>query len=228
MVTFRLIEETDQYLTYWYFPNGNEDEMYGIILIDKLNETVEIQKMAHDDFSHIVTVDEQNEARNSVNDMRREEGLPFKEDVELGIMIETPAASLMADVFAKEADFFSIGTNDLTGYTMAVDRGNAEVAYLYSAYNPAVLRSIERVIKAGRAEGIMVGMCGEAAADPLLAPLLISFGMNEFSVSATSILATRKGISLWTKDEADTVAAKAMSLTTEAEVEAYLKSVAKH
>ena len=134
----------------------------------------------------------------------------------------------MADDIAKEADFFSIGTNDLTGYTMAVDRGNAEVAYLYSAYNPAVLRSIERVIKAGRAEGIMVGMCGEAAADPLLAPLLISFGMNEFSVSATSILATRKGISLWTKEEADAVAAKAMSLTTEAEVEAYLKSVAKH
>ena len=131
-------------------------------------------------------------------------------------------------ILAKEADFFSIGTNDLTGYTMAVDRGNAEVAYLYSAYNPAVLRSIERVIKAGRAEGIMVGMCGEAAADPLLAPLLISFGMNEFSVSATSILATRKGISLWTKEEADAVAAKAMSLTTEAEVEAYLKSVAKH
>ena len=94
-------------------------------------------------------------------------------------MIETPAASLMADVFAKEADFFSIGTNDRTGYTMAVDRGNAEVAYLYSADIPAVLRLIERVIKAGRAEGIMVGMCGEAAADPLLAPLLISFGMNE-------------------------------------------------
>ena len=77
MVTFRLIEETDQYLIYWYFPNGNEDEMYGIILIDKLNETVEIQKMAHDDFSHIVTVDEQNELRNSVNDMRKEEGLPL-------------------------------------------------------------------------------------------------------------------------------------------------------
>ena len=155
-------------------------------------------------------------------------GVAYNEDIKVGIMIETPAASLMADVFAKEADFFSIGTNDLTGYTMAVDRGNAEVAYLYSAYNPAVLRSIERVIKAGRAEGIMVGMCGEAAADPLLAPLLISFGMNEFSVSATSILATRKGISLWTKEEADAVAAKAMSLTTEAEVEAYLKSVAKH
>ena len=143
-------------------------------------------------------------------------------------LIKFNVTSKVTDVLAKEAAFFSIGTNDLTGYTMAVDRGNAEVAYLYSAYNPAVLRSIERVIKAGRAEGIMVGMCGEAAADPLLAPLLISFGMNEFSVSATSILATRKGISLWTKEEADAVAAKAMSLTTEAEVEAYLKSVAKH
>ena len=149
-------------------------------------------------------------------------------DMVAEIKEELKAESLMADVFAKEADFFSIGTNDLTGYTMAVDRGNAEVAYLYSAYNPAVLRSIERVIKAGRAEGIMVGMCGEAAADPLLAPLLISFGLSEFSVSATSILATRKGISLWTKEEADAVAAKAMSMTTEAEVEAYLKTVAKH
>ena len=179
----------------------------------------------------VTCLDELRAVKNMIAELKEElkaEGVAYDENIKVGIMIETPAASLMADVFAKEADFFSIGTNDLTGYTMAVDRGNAEVAYLYSAYNPAVLRSIERVIKAGRAEGIMVGMCGEAAAVPLLSPLLISFGMNEFSVSATSILATRKGISLWTKDEADTVAAKAMSLTTEAEVEAYLKSVAKH
>ena len=179
----------------------------------------------------VTCLDELRAVKDMVAEIKEElkaEGVAYNEDIKVGIMIETPAASLMADVFAKEADFFSIGTNDLTGYTMAVDRGNAEVAYLYSAYNPAVLRSIERVIKAGRAEGIMVGMCGEAAADPLLAPLLISFGLSEFSVSATSILATRKGISLWTKEEADAVAAKAMSLTTEAEVEAYLKSVAKH
>lgn len=156
-----------------------------------------------------------------------EKGIAYDANIKVGIMVETPAASLMADVLAKEADFFSIGTNDLTGYTMAVDRGNAEVAYLYSTYNPAVLRSIERVIKAGRAEGIMVGMCGEAAADPLLAPLLISFGLSEFSVSATSILATRKGISLWTKEEADAVAKEAMAMTTAAEIEAYLKTVAK-
>ena len=179
----------------------------------------------------VTCVDELRAVKAIIEELKQEldaEGIAYDKDIQVGVMMETAAASLIADILAKEADFFSIGTNDLTGYTMAVDRGNAEVAYLYSAYNPAVLRSIERVIKAGRAEGIMVGMCGEAAADPLLAPLLISFGMNEFSVSATSILATRKGISLWTKEEADTVAAKAMSLTTEAEVEAYLKSVAKH
>lgn len=156
-----------------------------------------------------------------------EKGIPYNKDIKVGIMVETPAASLMADAFAKEADFFSIGTNDLTGYTMAVDRGNPDVAYLYSTYNPAVLRSIERVIKAGKAEGTMVGMCGEAAADPLLTPLLLSFGLDEFSVSATSILATRKTISLWTMEEANAVAKKAMSLVTEEEVKAYLESVAK-
>lgn len=156
-----------------------------------------------------------------------EKGIPYNKDIQVGIMVETPAASLMADAFAKEADFFSIGTNDLTGYTMAADRGNPDVAYLYSTYNPAVLRSIERVIKAGKAEGTMVGMCGEAAADPLLTPLLLSFGLDEFSVSATSILATRKTISLWTMEEANAVAEKAMTLVTEKEVREYLESVAK-
>lgn len=156
-----------------------------------------------------------------------EKGIAYNKDIQVGIMVETPAASLMADVFAKEADFFSIGTNDLTGYTMAADRGNPDVAYLYSTYNPAVLRSIERVIKSAKAEGTMAGMCGEAAADPLLTPLLLSFGLDEFSVSATSILATRKTISLWTMEEANAVAEKAMSLATEAEVREYLTSVAK-
>ncbi|MDO4977241.1 MAG: phosphoenolpyruvate--protein phosphotransferase [Eubacteriales bacterium] len=156
-----------------------------------------------------------------------EKGIAYNKDIKVGIMIETPAASLMADVFAKEVDFFSIGTNDLTGYTMAADRGNPDVAYLYSTYNPAVLRSIERVITAANAEGIMVGMCGEAAADPLLTPLLISFGLQEFSVSATSILKTRKGISSWSKAEADEVTAKAMSMATEEEVRTYLESIAR-
>ena len=98
------------------------------------------------------------------------EGIAYNKDVEVGVMMETAAASLIADILAKEADFFSIGTNDLTGYTMAADRGNSDVAYLYSAYNPAVLRSIKNIIGAANAEGIMAGMCGEAASDPLLVP----------------------------------------------------------
>lgn len=148
-------------------------------------------------------------------------------DIQVGAMIETPAASLIADLLAKEADFFSIGTNDLTQYTMAVDRGNAKVAYLYSSYNPAVLRSMKNIIEAANAAGIMVGMCGEAAADPLLIPLLISFGLGEFSVSATSVLATRGTIAKWSKAEADELAAKALSLATETEVAELLKANAR-
>ena len=155
------------------------------------------------------------------------ENVAYNKDIQVGVMIETPAASLIADLLAKEADFFSIGTNDLTQYTMAVDRGNAKVAYLYSSYNPAVLRSMKNIIEAANAAGIMVGMCGEAAADPLLIPLLISFGLGEFSVSATSVLATRGTIAKWSKAEADELAAKALSLATETEVAELLKANAR-
>lgn len=155
------------------------------------------------------------------------ENIAYNKDIQVGAMIETPAASLIADLLAKEADFFSIGTNDLTQYTMAVDRGNAKVAYLYSSYNPAVLRSMKNIIEAANAAGIMVGMCGEAAADPLLIPLLISFGLGEFSVSATSVLATRGTIAKWSKAEADDLAAKALSLATETEVAELLKANAR-
>ena len=93
----------------------------------------------------------------------------------------------IADIFAREADFFSIGTNDLTQYTMSVDRGNPDVAYLYSAFQPPVLRSIKNIIRAGCDAGIPVGMCGEAAADPYMIPLLISFGLTEFSVERCTI-----------------------------------------
>lgn len=155
------------------------------------------------------------------------ENIAYNKDIQVGAMIETPAASLIADLLAKEADFFSIGTNDLTQYTMAVDRGNAKVAYLYSSYNPAVLRSMKNIIEAANAAGIMVGMCGEAAADPLLIPLLISFGLGEFSVSATSVLATRGTIAKWSKAEADELAAKALSLATETEVAELLRANAR-
>ena len=174
----------------------------------------------------VTCVDELLSVKAMLSELKAEldkEGIAYNKDIKVGVMIETPAASLIADILAKEADFFSIGTNDLTQYTMAVDRGNAKVAYLYSTYNPAVLRSIKHIIACGKAENIMVGMCGEAASDPMLIPLLISFGLEEFSVSATSILATRKVISQYTKEEADAIANGAMALTTEAEVAKYLK-----
>lgn len=174
----------------------------------------------------VTCVDEIRSVKALVKELMAEldaENIAYNKDIQVGVMIETPAASLIADLLAKEADFFSIGTNDLTQYTMAVDRGNAKVAYLYSAYNPAVLRSMKNIIEAANAAGIMVGMCGEAAADPLLIPLLISFGLGEFSVSATSVLATRGTIAKWSKADADELAAKALSLATEAEVAELLK-----
>ena len=156
-----------------------------------------------------------------------QEGIAYNPDIQIGVMVETPAASLIADLLAEEADFFSIGTNDLTGYTMCADRGNDKVRYLYSTYNPAVLRSIRRVIEAGNAAGIQVGMCGEAAADPMLVPLWIAFGLGEYSVSATSVLSTRKTISLWTKEEACALAEKVMKLKTAPEVYAVLQEAAR-
>lgn len=147
-----------------------------------------------------------------------QEGIAYNPDIQIGVMIETPAAAIIADLLAEEADFFSIGTNDLTGYTMCADRGNDKVRYLYSTYNPAVLRSIQHVIEAGNAAGILVGMCGEAAADPTLIPLWVAFGLGEYSVSATSVLSTRKHISLWEKEDACALAEKVMKLKTAMEV----------
>ena len=169
----------------------------------------------------VTGVDELRQVKAIVADIMKEydaAGVEYNKNLEIGVMMETPAACLMADVLAKEADFFSIGTNDLTGYTMAVDRGNAKVAYLYSAYNPAVLRAIKRIIECGKQEGIMVGMCGEAAADPKLIPLLLAFGLDEFSVSATSVLRTRKNISENDIAQCRELADKIMQCTTEEEV----------
>lgn len=119
------------------------------------------------------------------------EGVTVADDIEVGIMIEIPAAAMLADQFAKEVDFFSIGTNDLIQYTMAADRMNEQVSYLYQPYNPSILRLINNVIKAAHAEGKWAGMCGEMAGDQTAVPLLVGMGLDEFSMSATSILRTR-------------------------------------
>ena len=173
----------------------------------------------------VTGLDELRQVKAMIADIMKEydaAGVAYNKDLEVGVMMETPAACLMADALAKEAAFFSIGTNDLTGYTMAVDRGNAKVAYLYSTYNPAVLRAIKRIIECGKKEGIMVGMCGEAAADEKLIPLLLAFGLDEFSVSATSVLRTRKTISECDIKECRELADRVMKCVTEEEVLAQL------
>ena len=155
------------------------------------------------------------------------QGIAYDDNIQVGIMIETPAAALIADLLAKEAAFFSIGTNDLTQYTLAVDRGNAKVENLYTTLHPAVLRSIRSIIRAAKEAKIPVGMCGEAAADPALIPLLLEFGLDEMSVSASSILKTRKNVSQWSQKETAEVEQKAMQLDEPQAVEEYLLSVCK-
>ena len=176
----------------------------------------------------VTSVDEVRAARELLEQCKQElseAGLPYDKDIALGVMIETPAAALTADLLARESDFFSIGTNDLTQYTMAVDRGNAQVASLYTPFQPAVLRSIRSVITAAKEAGIPVGMCGEAAADPGLIPLLMAWGLDEFSVSTSSVLATRASIHRWREDEVKRIAQEALGLSTASGVEGYLKKV---
>ena len=126
-------------------------------------------------------------------------------------------------MLAKEADFFSIGTNDLIQYTMAADRGNSDVGYLYSVFKPSVLRAIRHTIKCASDEGINVEMCGEAAANPLMTPLLISFGLDEFSVSTSAVLKIRGEISHYTKQKADELTQTVMQMTSSVEIKEYLK-----
>ena len=179
-------------------------------------------------FPLVTTVDELREGKKLVEKLKLElssENIDFDKDIKVGVMVETSSAAVIADLLAKEADFFSIGTNDLTGYTMACDRGNSDVSYLYSPLQPSVLRMIKNIIECGIKNNIPVGMCGEAAANPMMIPLLISFGLTEFSVSAPSVLRVRKTISQWTKQEADKVTEKVMTFATEKEITDYLKTI---
>lgn len=157
----------------------------------------------------------------------RRENIKFRDNIPVGVMIETPAAAMTADLLAKEADFFSIGTNDLTQYTMAVDRGNSKVSALYSHYNPAVLRLIKQTAEAANRAGIPVGMCGEAAGDKAFIPLLIAFGLHEFSVTPAAVLPTRKTVSLWSKTDADALAERVLTLNSAEEVAAALEEAAR-
>ena len=146
-------------------------------------------------FPMIASVKELVDAKKVVEDVKnelREKNIPFNENIEIGIMIEIPSAAIMADELAKECDFFSIGTNDLIQYTLAVERGNEKVASLYTHFHPAVIRLIKYVIDSAHNNGIICGMCGEAAGDSLYIPLLVGMGLNDFSMNANKILESRK------------------------------------
>ncbi len=147
-----------------------------------------------------------------------QEGVPYNKELKVGVMIETPAAVMIADLLAREADFFSIGTNDLTQYVMAADRGNRMVSKLGVPFQPAVLRAIQRVIQAGHDAGIPVGMCGEAAAHPRMIPLLLAFGLDEFSVAPSAVLQSRKIIAQWSITDAVALKNRIMECGTLEEV----------
>lgn len=147
------------------------------------------------------------------------EGIEVSDDIEVGIMVEIPSTAALADVFAKEVDFFSIGTNDLIQYTMAADRMSERVSYLYQPYNPAILRLVQQVIDASHKEGKWTGMCGEMAGDEIAIPLLLGLGLDEFSMSATSILKARRQIKGLSKNEMEELAQKAINCATSEEVQ---------
>ena len=177
-------------------------------------------------FPFISSLEELRAAKRAVRDAEEElrrEGRNFKEGVPLGIMIEIPAAAVMSAELAKECDFFSIGTNDLIQYTLAVDRGNEKVAALYSQYHPAVLRLIERSIRGAHGEGTPCAMCGEAAGDPLLVPFFLGLGLDEFSMNPAQIPRTREIVSRYTRESAKRLAEEILRLSTSEEVKRSLE-----
>lgn len=155
------------------------------------------------------------------------EGIEVSDDIELGIMVEIPSTAALADVFAKEVDFFSIGTNDLIQYTMAADRMSERVSYLYQPYNPSILRLVKQVIEASHKEGKWTGMCGEMAGDEIAIPLLLGLGLDEFSMSATSVLKARRQIKGLSQNEMEELAQRAIDCATSEEVQDLVNQYAK-
>jgi phosphoenolpyruvate-protein phosphotransferase (PTS system enzyme I) len=172
-------------------------------------------------FPMIATLDEFREAKAMLEDEKQKliaAGQKVSDSIELGIMVEIPSTAVLADQFAKEVDFFSIGTNDLIQYTMAADRMNQRVSYLYQPYSPSILRLVKMVIDAAHAEGKWAGMCGEMAGDETAIPLLIGLGLDEFSMSATSILKARSQIKKLSKSEMENLAKQVLNMQTTSQV----------
>ncbi|AUW97704.1 phosphoenolpyruvate--protein phosphotransferase [Staphylococcus aureus] len=172
-------------------------------------------------FPMVATINEFREAKAILLEEKenlKNEGHDISDDIELGIMVEIPATAALADVFAKEVDFFSIGTNDLIQYTLAADRMSERVSYLYQPYTPSILRLVKQVIEASHKEGKWTGMCGEMAGDETAIPLLLGLGLDEFSMSATSILKARRQINGLSKNEMTELANRAVDCATQEEV----------
>ncbi|MGZ0042479.1 phosphoenolpyruvate--protein phosphotransferase [Paenibacillus ottowii] len=179
-------------------------------------------------FPMIATLNEFREAKAVLLEEKEKlvaEGVAVSEEIQLGIMVEIPSTAVLADQFAKEVDFFSIGTNDLIQYTMAADRMNERVSYLYQPYNPSILRLVKMVIDAAHREGRWVGMCGEMAGDATAIPLLLGLGLDEFSMSATSILPARSQISKLSRADMEKLAAKALDMQTAEQVVELVQSI---
>lgn len=179
-------------------------------------------------FPMIATLDEFRQAKALLLEEKEKlvsEGVAVSDEIQLGIMVEIPSTAVLADQFAKEVDFFSIGTNDLIQYTMAADRMNERVSYLYQPYNPAILRLVKMVIDAAHKEGRWAGMCGEMAGDATAIPLLLGLGLDEFSMSATSILPARSQIAKLSKAEMKSLAEQALQMQTAEQVVELVRSI---
>jgi phosphotransferase system enzyme I (PtsI) len=177
-------------------------------------------------FPMISTVEELRQCRTLLNEVKEdleEEGIPFKPDLKVGTMIEVPSAALLADVLAREVDFFSIGTNDLIQYTLAADRNNENVANLYNPADPAVLRLIRRVVEAAHKEQIEVNVCGEMSGEPLYAPLLVGLGLRQLSATPRKIPEIKRVIRQLTVPEAERLAERALHMETARQVGNYLR-----
>jgi phosphoenolpyruvate-protein phosphotransferase (PTS system enzyme I) len=177
-------------------------------------------------FPMIATLDEFRKAKSLLIEEKeklQKNDVKVSDHIEVGIMVEIPSTAVLADVFAKEVDFFSIGTNDLIQYTFAADRMNEQVSYLYQPYNPAILRLVKNVIDAAHKKGKWVGMCGEMAGDEVAIPILIGLGLDEFSMSATSILPARSQILKLNKEELKEAAKQVLAMGTAEEVKTYIE-----
>jgi phosphoenolpyruvate-protein phosphotransferase (PTS system enzyme I) len=165
------------------------------------------------------------EVLSEVKDSLSREGIPFKEDIPVGIMIEVPSAALTSDILAKQVDFFSIGTNDLIQYTIAVDRGNENTAYLYEPFHPGVLRLIKMVIENGHDQGIPVGMCGEMAGDPIASVILLGLGLDEYSMSSFSIPEVKRILRSVSLAEAEELVGVVLGMKSYLEIDEYINNV---